>query len=262
MDRGDAFERIVALLNEAMLDDARWPEASACIDETVGARGNVLTFGDECPNGDIELYFSKAHYRGEDRSAWMRKYLRDYHAGDEHLPRLRALPDSRIVRVADLFTEQERRTSRMYNEALVRTQGQRGLTVRLDGPGDSRIVWGIADPVDANAWSSSQVETVGRVLPHLRQYVPGAQRAGRCRGARDVGHPAPRQRPGRHRPARPGRADRPRRTTGRWRCSAAATGSPTGTARCARHPSRTTAGSATCCPGRCRGSPDPARAAR
>ena len=59
----------------------------------------------------------------------------------------------------------------MYNEALVRTQGQRGLTVRPDGPCVSRIVWGIADPVDENAWSSSQVETVGRVLPHLRQYV-------------------------------------------------------------------------------------------
>ena len=171
MDRGDAFERIVALLNEAMLDDDRWPAASAGIDEAVGARGNVLTFGDERTNGDIELYFSKAYYRGEDRSAWMRDYLRDYHAGDEHLARLRALPDGRIVRVADLFTEEERRTSRMYNEALVRTHGQGGLTMRLDGPGGSRIVWGIADPVDGTAWSSSQVETLGRVLPHLRQYV-------------------------------------------------------------------------------------------
>ena len=33
----------------------------------------------------------------------------------------------------------------------------------------SRIVWGIADPVDGH--SSSQIETVSRVLPHLRQYV-------------------------------------------------------------------------------------------
>ena len=171
MDRRDAFERIVELLNEAMLDDARWPGASAFIDEAVGARGNVLTFGDGLPKDDIRIFFTKCCYRGVDRSAWLQEYLRDYHAEDEHLPRMRALPDSRIVPVADLFTEEERRTSLAYNEALVRTHGQKGLTMRLDGPGGSRIVWGIADPVDGNSWSSSQIETVGRVLPHLRQYV-------------------------------------------------------------------------------------------
>ena len=171
MDRRDAFERIVELLNEAMLDDARWPGASAFIDEAVGATGNVLTFGDGLPKDDIRIFFTKCCYRGVDRSAWLQQYLRDYHAEDEHLPRMRALPDSRIVPVADLFTEEERRTSLAYNEALVRTHGQKGLTMRLDGPGGSRIVWGIADPVDGNSWSSSQIETVGRVLPHLRQYV-------------------------------------------------------------------------------------------
>ena len=171
MDRRDAFERIVELLNEAMLDDARWPGASAFIDDALGARGNVLTFGDGRSNGDLRIFFSKCFYRGEDRSAWLREYFRGYHAEDVHLPRMRALPDSRIVPVADLFTEQERRTSRVYNEAMVRTHGQKGLTTRLDGPGGSRIVWGIANPVDGHSWSSSQLETVGRVLPHLRQYV-------------------------------------------------------------------------------------------
>ncbi|MCY4503836.1 MAG: LuxR C-terminal-related transcriptional regulator [Alphaproteobacteria bacterium] len=171
MDRRDAFERIVELLNDAMLDDARWPEASACIDETVGASGNVLSFGDGVRESDIRFFFTKCSYRGVDRSAWMQEYLRDYHAEDEHLPRLRALPDSRIVPVADLFTEDERRTSRAYNEVLVRTHLQKGLTMRLDGPGGSRIAWGIANPVDGNPWSSWQVEMLGRVLPHLRQYV-------------------------------------------------------------------------------------------
>ena len=80
-------------------------------------------------------------------------------------------PDSKIVPVASLFSEEERKTSRMYNEALVRRHGQKGLTMRLDGPGGSRIVWGIADPVDASGWSSSQIDLIGCVLPHLRQYV-------------------------------------------------------------------------------------------
>ena len=67
---------------------------------------------------------------------------------------MRTLPDGKIVRVAELFSEQELKTSRMYNEALVRFEGQKGLIVRLDGPLGTRIVSGIADPVDANACHS------------------------------------------------------------------------------------------------------------
>ena len=171
MDQGDAFARIVALLNEAMLDDARWPETSAFIDEAVGAKGSILTFGDEAAKGNIHIFFSKAFYRGVDRSAWQQEYFRDYHGGDEHLRRLRALPDSTIVPVAELFSDRERKTSRMYNEALARFDGRKGLTMRLDGPQGSRIVWGIADPVDPGGWASSRIDTIVRVLPHLRQYV-------------------------------------------------------------------------------------------
>ena len=171
MDQGDAFAHIVALLNEAMLDDARWPGTSALIDEAVGAKGSILTFGGEAAKGNIHIFFSKAFYRGVDRSAWQREYFRDYHGGDEHLRRLRALPDSTIVPVAELFSERERKTSRMYNEALARFDGRKGLTMRLDGPQGARIVWGIADPVDEGGWASSRIDTIARLLPHLRQYV-------------------------------------------------------------------------------------------
>ena len=171
MNERDRFEGIVDSLNEAMLDDARWPGTSALIDEAFRTKGNVLTFGGEIPTGTIEIFFTKCYYRGVDRSAWLQDYFRHYHREDEHLPRLRALPDSKIVPVADLFSEEERKTSRMYNEALVRRHGQKGLTMRLDGPGGSRIVWGIADPIDASGWSSAQIEMIARVLPHLRQYV-------------------------------------------------------------------------------------------
>ena len=43
--------------------------------------------------------------------------------------------------------------------------------MRLNGPRNSRIIWGIADPFDASDWSSPQIDMVARVLPHLRQYV-------------------------------------------------------------------------------------------
>ena len=171
MNQRDEFERIVDSLNQAMLDDARWPGTSALIDEAFGAKGSILMYGEEISKGHSEIYFSRTYFRGVDRSAWQREYFRDYYPEDEHLPRLRALPDAKIVRVADLFSEQELKTSRMYNEALARFDGQNGLTMRLYGPGGSRIVWGIADPIDASGWSSSRIDMIGRVLPHLRQYV-------------------------------------------------------------------------------------------
>ena len=159
------------LLNEAMLDDARWREASAFIDEACGAKGSIVTFGDEPTKGNIHIFFSRLFFRGVDRSVWQREYFRDYYREDEHLPRLRALPDAKIVPVADLFSEPELKTSRMFNEALVRFEGQNGLNVRLDGPCGSRIVWGIADPVGGEGWSSSRINMIRHVLPHLRQYV-------------------------------------------------------------------------------------------
>ena len=38
----DAFERTLASLHDAMLDNARWPGASALIDEACGLTGNDL----------------------------------------------------------------------------------------------------------------------------------------------------------------------------------------------------------------------------
>lgn len=171
MNRWDLFERMVASLNEAMLEDARWPEVSALIDEVCGAKGSLLAFGHEPSKDKLDVFFAKCFYRGEDRSEWQQEYFQAYYAADEHVPRLKNLPDSKVVHVTDLFSEQELKTSLMYNDALARFEGQNGLNVRLDGPCRSSIVWGIADPIDASGWSSSQIEMVRRVLPHLRQYV-------------------------------------------------------------------------------------------
>ena len=171
MDREDAFERIVALLNESMLDDDHWPAASALIHEIIGASGGVLMLVDGHSAGTFKILFSKACYRGVDRSAWLLEYFRDYHAEDEFLPRIGALPDGEVVRLADLFSEPELKTLRMVNEGLARFGGQDGLVLRLDGPGGSHIVWGIAPFAGADGWSSSQIGMIRRVVPHIRQYV-------------------------------------------------------------------------------------------
>ena len=41
----NAFDRIVASLHEAALDDSRWPITSALIDEACGIEGNCIAIG-------------------------------------------------------------------------------------------------------------------------------------------------------------------------------------------------------------------------
>ena len=83
--------------------------------------------------------------------------MRDYWHRDERVLRLRQLPDSLLVHVSDLYTEAERRRSATYNEALPRSESQDGLQVCMDGPGGTRVIWAVGDPVDAGGWR----ETIG-----------------------------------------------------------------------------------------------------
>lgn len=163
--------RIVQALSEAMLDDALWLGASAHIDRACGAWGGFLSIAEDLTEDRVELYFARGFSRGVDRADWMQEYFRNYYAEDEYLPRMRRLPDSRIVPIRQLYTEQERTTSRAYNEAMGRFHMQDGLMVRLDGPRGARIAWGIGNPVDRGGWSSSRLDMIARILPHLRQYV-------------------------------------------------------------------------------------------
>ena len=171
MNRRDGLDRMLALLYEATLDDAHWPGASALIDEACGSRGSILAYGHEPSKGNLDVFLAKACYRGEERPDLPREYFRKYYRIDEHIPRLNRLPDSKVVQVADLFTERELKTSPMYNDLLARYEGRSGLNVRLDGPGRSSIIWGIMDPVDARGWLTSRIDMVVRLLPHIRQYV-------------------------------------------------------------------------------------------
>ena len=171
MSQQDAFDRILASLHEACFDDAHWPETSALIDEACRAKGNILSFGVGASQRDVEVFFAWFCYRGQRRQDLERWYFERYHPWDERLPRLRQLAHGRLVLAADLYTDVEKTTSPAYNEAMLRCDTKNSLNVRLDGPDGSRIVWGVADPIDADGWSSAQTETVERLLPHLCQFV-------------------------------------------------------------------------------------------
>ncbi len=170
MSDQDAFERILASLYDAMLDDALWPATSALIDEACGVKGNALLVGGG-PKDNIQVHFVGLYYRGERREDWEREYLTTYLPIDERPPRFLQLPDSRIVHTADLYTAEELKTSPIYNEALPRVSAQDSLGVRLDGPAGSHISWGTADPVTPGVRDSTQIALMKGLLPHIRQFV-------------------------------------------------------------------------------------------
>ena len=171
MNERDAFDAVLAALHEAAFDDSRWPAASGLVDEACGIKGNLLTHGAGTTPDDHVVYLHRICFRGERWPDAEAAYFEEYFAEDERVPRLRALPDSRPAHAAELFTDEERKTSTVWNEALPLIGMQDGLTVRLDGPGGSRIFWSLADPADGDGWSTGRIRTVRRLLPHLRQFV-------------------------------------------------------------------------------------------
>ena len=175
MNRQDLFERTLASLYAGMLSDAEWPATSGLIDEICGIKGNFLVFGDEAANDDIDIFFARFCYRGQRHAALEQEYFGCWHAVDERLPRIRTLPDSRLAPTPSLFSEDELKTSAVYNKLMVRADARDSLNVRLDGPDSSRIVWTLADPVDREGWTSDRVGAVERLLPHLRQFVRARQ---------------------------------------------------------------------------------------
>ena len=170
MSGHDAFERIMASLYDAMLDDVHWPATTALIDAACGSTSNVLLIG-EGPPDDIRVLTAGLYIRGQRHEDLEREYLEVYHPIDERVPRLRQLPDSRLVHVTDLYTAEELKTSPTYNEILPRARYQNGLNVRLDGPDRSHISWGLGDPVASDGWGSSEIAMIRKLLPHIRQFV-------------------------------------------------------------------------------------------
>ena len=170
MSRQDDFHRMVVSLHEATFNDAVWPEAAALIDETCGIVGHQLVVG-EGFGKDVRIYMARFYNRGQRREDLERLYYAEYHADDERLPRVRLLPNAKLVHVSELFTEEERRTSRVYNEGLPLSVSQDSLNVRLDGPDGCRIGMAFGDPIGQSGWESGQIQTIQRLLPHVRQAV-------------------------------------------------------------------------------------------
>ena len=171
MRQRDAFERVVATLHEAVLDPSVLERAFVLIEQSIGVHGTTTALGQGESSDDVQIHSLRCYVGGQRRPDMERDYLEDYYPWDEKISRCRQLPDSKVVHVTDLYTEEELKSSRTYNEALVRNRSQDSLNVRLDGPDGTRVLWVANDPVDRHGWSTARVKLIRDLLPHIRHSV-------------------------------------------------------------------------------------------
>ena len=170
MIQQDTFTRVLASVHDAALDDAMWPNAAGLIDTALGTRGNILMVGEASERG-VRITFRAYNWRGKPRRDLELDYLQNYHPWDERVPRIRKLSDGKLVQIPDLYTQEEKKTSRTYNEYLPASTGQNGLMVRLVLTRRAHLTVALAEPVARDRWGSVQINMIERLLPHLRQFV-------------------------------------------------------------------------------------------
>ncbi|MDE2690939.1 MAG: helix-turn-helix transcriptional regulator [Acidobacteriota bacterium] len=117
-----------------------------------------------------EYRFSRGLFRGEPMGEAEELYVKEYGFRDERLPRLRDLPNARLVHNRRIYTEQEQRTSPVYCSFLPRVGSNNQLNVRLDGLHDTDIVWALTKAAGLD-WTSEQVAFLERLLPHAAHFV-------------------------------------------------------------------------------------------
>lgn len=173
MSVGDRVDDIAALLREAELDDARWPAASALIDDTCGLQGNDLLLVRLHPERGIDILLRWLLLHGEPRPELERDYAENFAALDER-PGAGALePLGKIVHTNSLLPDSVRRASATYNEYLVPNGGENCLNVRMPASGDLHIAWSLVGPAGGHAsdWTGEQMGAIRRVIPHVCQFV-------------------------------------------------------------------------------------------
>jgi len=166
----DAFERCLEALYEAALDDARWPAATALVEEAGGFRKNAMVVS-EASGDDVRFYFARFLEGGESIEDLGRAYFDVYYPRDEAVPRLRRLRHGELVPAADLYTEDEKKTSPTYNEGMRMLGSRKGLYARLDAPDGLRIYWNLGDPAGGDGWQSDRLRLVERLLPHVHRTI-------------------------------------------------------------------------------------------
>lgn len=167
----DLFERILTALHAGVLDDSLWPPASGLMDELCETKGNTLVLTEGSAPEPIDIVFAQFCFRGERDEDLERTYFETYFHRDERVPRLSRLPRGELTPVRSLFSEDERKTSAVYNEFLPGADSLDGFIVSLDGPDGLGVLWAVSDAVDDHGWTSTRLDNLRALLPHIRQFT-------------------------------------------------------------------------------------------
>ena len=111
--------------------------SGALIDEACGIGGSSLTVGEgtgDGSGGGDRIYFARYLRRRENRKNLAREYMGVHYPDDSGMRRLIGLPEGRPVLLSNLWTEDERRTSAVYNEGWSRLGARNGLNVHFKDP--------------------------------------------------------------------------------------------------------------------------------
>ena len=171
MSTQDLFDRTLVSLSEAALDDSRLVSAAAMIADLTRATGHSIAWGDPGTMDAPEVFFARFFAGTERREDWERAYFGDCWKRDECILRLLGFRDGQFAMTRDLYTDEEKKTSPVYNEFRRVTRSQDGLFMVLDGSNGCRVLWSIADSAEPGGWSSGQIEVIERLAPHIRQFA-------------------------------------------------------------------------------------------
>ena len=171
MTTQDAFERTLALLYEAALTDGKWVSAAASINDVIGTNGHSLSYANPSPPDNPEVYLSRFFVGRERRADHEELYFRDYYWRDEAIPRLHGLRDGELAYRSDLYTDQEKKTSVVYNELRRPNETENGLYVGLDGLDGGAVVLSLGNSTEDGSWGHGQIRTIRRLAPHLRHFA-------------------------------------------------------------------------------------------
>ncbi len=170
MSLQESLDHTVESLHEAALDDVHWPTAARLIHDVVGTEGTALVCASGRFQDEIQFFFLRLFFRDQGSTDWSRYFENHWHQ-DECVPRVAALPFGQLAHAMDLYTDQEKKTSPAYNVVRLEARMQHGLTVRLKGPRGSPVYWNLADSIEAEGWTSTQIEAIHYLIPHVRQFV-------------------------------------------------------------------------------------------
>ena len=153
-----------------MLDDARWPAASALIDDACGITGNDLMVG-EGSKDDIRALFIGSYYRGQRREDLEREYLKDY----QSYRRTRAALSAAARRSSGARHRPVHGRGAEDLAHLQRDAAPGRLPGRLERAARRARRFphhlGPRRPRHSDGWGSSRVAMVTGLLPHIRQFV-------------------------------------------------------------------------------------------